>query len=45
MTPEILQEIYNNNYVSCRMEFVACGDSAKTKLKKFYEVGNLRVNI
>ena len=25
MTPEILQEIYDNNYVSCRMEFVACG--------------------
>lgn len=42
MTPEILQEIYDNNYVSCRMEFVACGGFSENQAKEILrEVGKL----
>ena len=42
MTPEILQEIYDNNYVSCRMEFVACGGFSENQTKEILrEVGKL----
>lgn len=42
MTPEILQEIYDNNYVSCRMEFVACGGFSENQTKEVLrEVGKL----
>ena len=34
MTPEILQEIYDNNYVSGRMEFVACGGFSENQTKE-----------
>lgn len=34
MTPEILQEIYDNNYVSGRMEFVACGGFSVNQTKE-----------
>ena len=34
MTPEILQEIYDNNYVSGRMEFVACGRFSENQTKE-----------
>lgn len=34
MTPEILQEIYGNNYVSGRMEFVACGGFSENQTKE-----------
>ncbi|QTD66955.1 M16 family metallopeptidase [Lactobacillus gasseri] len=42
MTPEILQEIYDNNYVSGRMEFVACGGFSENQTKEVLrEVGKL----
>lgn len=42
MTPEILQEIYDNNYVSDRMEFVACGGFSENQTKEILrEVGKL----
>ena len=39
MTPEILQEIYDNNYVSGRMEFVACGGFSENQTKGFLREG------
>lgn len=42
MTPQILQEIYDNNYVSGRMEFVACGGFSENQTKEVLrEVGKL----
>lgn len=42
MTPEILQEIYDNNYISGRMEFVACGGFSENQTKEVLrEVGKL----
>lgn len=42
MTPEILQEIYDNNYVSGKMEFVACGGFSDNQTKEILrEVGKL----
>lgn len=42
MTPEILQEIYDNNYVSGRIEFVACGGFSENQTKEVLrEVGKL----
>ena len=42
MTPEILQEIYDNNYVSGRMEFVACGGFSENQTKEVLrDVGKL----
>jgi Predicted Zn-dependent peptidases len=42
MTPEILQEIYDNNYVSDKMEFVACGGFSDNQTKEILrEVGKL----
>ena len=41
-TPEILQEIYDNNYVSGKMEFVACGGFSDNQTKEILrEVGKL----
>ncbi|MCR1902566.1 insulinase family protein [Lactobacillus taiwanensis] len=42
MTPKILQEIYDNNYVSGKMEFVACGGFSDNQTKEILrEVGKL----
>ena len=42
MTPEILQEIYDNNYVSGKMEFVDCGGFSDNQTKEILrEVGKL----
>lgn len=42
MTTEILQEIYDNNYVSGKMEFVACGGFSDNQTKEILrEVGKL----
>lgn len=42
MTPEILQEIYDNNYISGRMEFVACGGFSENQTKEVLrEIGKL----
>lgn len=42
MTPDILQEIYDDNYVSSRMEFVACGGFSENQTKEILrEVGKL----
>lgn len=42
MTPEILQKIYDNNYISGRMEFVACGGFSENQTKEVLrEVGKL----
>lgn len=42
MTPEILQEIYDNNYVSGKMKFVACGGFSDNQTKEILrEVGKL----
>ena len=42
MTPEILQKIYDNNYVAGRMEFVACGGFSENQIKEILrEVGKL----
>lgn len=34
MTPDILQEIYDDNYVTSRMEFVACGGFSENQTKE-----------
>ncbi len=42
MTPDILQEIYDDNYVTSRMEFVACGGFSENQTKEILrEVGKL----
>lgn len=43
MTPRVLQEIYDNNYIAPNMAFVAAGGFSQNQVKKiFAEVGKLQ---